>query len=318
MPARARTDEAAVTEMLKLLTSHGDQTISDEDKLAFLLHHRDQSEAMSREIDRQMLRLLSRSQGVIEELRSSRDQLKQIIDKLTAFPWHPATFVQIEPTTDGSRALVLHGNSTRLVGAAEGLDITGLVRGDSVYLTHEGNAILAIAPHPIWQFGDLATFERLTSDGRAILNCGDTSKVVELVGSLRPEELKRGDLVRARPEIGLAFERIESAGGEHLLLEETPSETFNDIGGLDTQIEQIKRAAVLHLLHPEVVQRYGLRRAGSVLLEGPPGTGKTLIARALANFLSGFSRAGQLSGGVSFRTSTGLSQPGRHHRHVLR
>ncbi len=286
MPARAHTDEETVLELLKLLTTHGGAALSDDQKLELLYRYRGQSEQVSRDLDGRLIRLISRCQGAIEELRSGQAQQKAIIDQLTAFPWHPAVFLQTEPTPEGEQALVLYGNSPRLVGLADEVDVADLVKGDTVYLSHELNVILAQAAHEIGRFGDTATFERLTADGRAIVSCRDEEKVAELVGAVSADELKKGDLVRWRPETGLVFEKLERASGEHLLLQETPQETFENVGGLETQIGQLKRVVALHFRHPEMVRRYGLRRTGSVLLEGPPGTGKTLLARALANYMA--------------------------------
>ena len=58
--------------------------------------------------------------------------------------------------------------------------------------------------------------------------------------------------------------------------------TYDDIGGLDSTIEQIREMVELPLKHPELFQRLGIDPPKGVLLHGPPGTGKTLLARAVA------------------------------------
>jgi 26S proteasome regulatory subunit T5 len=65
-------------------------------------------------------------------------------------------------------------------------------------------------------------------------------------------------------------------------VDERPTEDYNDIGGLDKQIEELIEAVVLPLTHKERFEILGVRPPKGVLLYGPPGTGKTLLARACA------------------------------------
>lgn len=66
-------------------------------------------------------------------------------------------------------------------------------------------------------------------------------------------------------------------------LEKAPQETYADIGGLDTQIQEIKESVELPLTHPEYYEEMGIKPPKGVILYGPPGTGKTLLAKAVAN-----------------------------------
>ncbi|KXB07799.1 hypothetical protein AKJ58_01725, partial [candidate division MSBL1 archaeon SCGC-AAA385D11] len=64
---------------------------------------------------------------------------------------------------------------------------------------------------------------------------------------------------------------------------EAPTVTYEDIGGLDAEIERVREMVELPLRHPELFDRLGIEPPKGVLLHGPPGTGKTLIAKAVAN-----------------------------------
>ncbi len=64
---------------------------------------------------------------------------------------------------------------------------------------------------------------------------------------------------------------------------ETPDVTYEDIGGLDSELEQVREMIELPMRHPELFNRLGIEPPKGVLLHGPPGTGKTLIAKAVAN-----------------------------------
>ncbi len=66
-------------------------------------------------------------------------------------------------------------------------------------------------------------------------------------------------------------------------VEESPDVTYDDIGGLEDQIAEIRETVELPLLHPELFKKVGIEPPKGVLLCGPPGTGKTLLARAVAH-----------------------------------
>ncbi|MFC4989800.1 AAA family ATPase [Saliphagus infecundisoli] len=59
--------------------------------------------------------------------------------------------------------------------------------------------------------------------------------------------------------------------------------TYEDIGGLDDELELVREMIELPLSEPDLFRRLGVDPPSGVLLYGPPGTGKTLIARAVAN-----------------------------------
>ncbi|PAU83541.1 AAA family ATPase [Halorubrum salipaludis] len=74
-------------------------------------------------------------------------------------------------------------------------------------------------------------------------------------------------------------ERSEAGEGAS----EGPDVTYEDIGGLDSELEQVREMIELPMRHPELFKRLGIDPPKGVLLHGPPGTGKTLIAKAVAN-----------------------------------
>jgi transitional endoplasmic reticulum ATPase len=59
--------------------------------------------------------------------------------------------------------------------------------------------------------------------------------------------------------------------------------SYDDLGGLDEAIAQLREITQLPLRHPELFDRLGIDPPRGILLHGPPGTGKTLLARAVAN-----------------------------------
>jgi len=57
---------------------------------------------------------------------------------------------------------------------------------------------------------------------------------------------------------------------------------YEDIGGLQKEIQRVREMIELPLRYPQIFERLGIDPPKGVLLHGPPGTGKTLIARAVA------------------------------------
>jgi proteasome regulatory subunit len=63
---------------------------------------------------------------------------------------------------------------------------------------------------------------------------------------------------------------------------DSPNVSYDDIGGLESQIQEVRETVELPLLKPELFERVGIEPPRGVLLYGPPGTGKTLLAKAVA------------------------------------
>merc|ERR1712224_900559 len=63
---------------------------------------------------------------------------------------------------------------------------------------------------------------------------------------------------------------------------EKPTEQYNDVGGLDKQIEELVEAVVWPMKEAERFKKIGIKAPKGALMYGPPGTGKTLLARACA------------------------------------
>ena len=70
---------------------------------------------------------------------------------------------------------------------------------------------------------------------------------------------------------------------ERFVIMEKPDIKWAEIGGLDTQVQEIKEVIELPLKNPELFKKVGIQPPKGILLHGPPGTGKTLLAKAVAN-----------------------------------
>lgn len=105
------------------------------------------------------------------------------------------------------------------------------------------------------------------------------------LGLVPTEELRPGDSVALHKETNIVFEKLNPTYDSKVLsmeLDIKPDETYEDIGGLDRQIEELNEAIVMPLMYPERFKRLNIIPPKGVLMYGPPGTGKTLMARACA------------------------------------
>lgn len=92
---------------------------------------------------------------------------------------------------------------------------------------------------------------------------------------LREEELDKASEKNSTEEVGAPAGPIDEM--------RTPDVSFDDIGGLETQIQEIRETVQDPLVRPEVFETIGIDPPTGVLLHGPPGTGKTMLGKAVAN-----------------------------------
>ncbi|MHA1723560.1 MAG: proteasome-activating nucleotidase [Promethearchaeota archaeon] len=67
------------------------------------------------------------------------------------------------------------------------------------------------------------------------------------------------------------------------LIDSVPNVSYNDVGGLDEQLQEVRETVELPLKRPDLFKNIGIEPPKGVLLHGPPGTGKTLVAKAVAH-----------------------------------
>lgn len=123
--------------------------------------------------------------------------------------------------------------------------------------------------------------------GKCVVVKTSTRQTVFLpvVGLVDPDELRPGDLVGVNKDSYLVLDKLPSEFDSRVKameVDEKPTESYTDIGGLDKQIEELIEAIVLPMTHKERFEAVGIQPPKGVLLYGPPGTGKTMIARACA------------------------------------
>ena len=113
-----------------------------------------------------------------------------------------------------------------------------------------------------------------------------TNYYVRVLSTLNREELKPNASValhrHSHAVVDILPPETDSAI-QMMKMTEKPDVTYQDVGGLDVQKQEIKEAVELPLTNPELYEQIGIDPPRGVLLFGPPGTGKTMMAKAVAH-----------------------------------
>ena len=233
----------------------------------------------------QIARLTGQNEQLSYTLREAREHIASLrdeVDKLTRAPGSYGTVVGIND--DQTVDVLTNGRKIR-VSAHTDVDIEHLHLGAEVMLNDALNIVLDRGSDST---GEVVSLKEVLDDGiRAIVVVrGDDERVCELATAIRGMHLRSGDLLRLDSRSNLLLEKLDQPEVEHLLLQEIPNISYSDIGGLDSQIEQIADAVELPFLHADLFAEHQLPAPKGILLYGPPGCGKTLIAKAVANSLA--------------------------------
>jgi len=233
----------------------------------------------------QIARLTGQNEKLSYTLREAREHIANLrdeVDKLTRAPGSYGTVVGIN---DDLTVDVLTSGRKIRVTAHPSVDVEHLQLGAEVMLN---DALNIVFDRESDTTGEVVSLKEVLEDGvRAIVVVrGDDERVCELATAIRGMHLRSGDLLRLDPSSNLLLEKLDQPEVEHLLLQEIPNISYSDIGGLDSQIEQIADAVELPFLHADLFAEHQLPAPKGILLYGPPGCGKTLIAKAVANSLA--------------------------------
>jgi proteasome-associated ATPase len=299
MPRSARETRSSASFLQKLIATD-DTLIPFDRKLRQIEALRRESPELVAEVlpglleeNQRLKKGLEQAGAAQEELKATQGELAEALKALTAPPWHPATFLEFTHVDGEERALVSHNGSVRFVSLGDDCNRDELDTGDQVLLSGDLNILVGRIDCLPLDCGETALFERYEPDGRLVLSRRDEEVVTIASGRLKRTELSRGDEVRWSQKTWVAFEKIQRSRGDHFFLEEAPKGNFDDIGGLDDAINEIKQLVLLHYQHPELAAKYHMPPRRSILLAGYPGTGKTMIVRGLVNWLNTLSKSGR-------------------------
>ncbi|MFC5379668.1 proteasome ATPase [Aquipuribacter nitratireducens] len=224
------------------------------------------------------------NERLAETLRDARDQIVSLRSEVERLAQPPASYgTLVEVGEDGTADITAGGRKLR-VAVTPAVEQAELQPGREVVLNEAMNIVGVTGFERV---GELVSVKELLLPDRALVTAhADEERVVRLAGPLLGQPLRIGDSLTVDTRTGFAYERVPKAEVEDLVLEEVPDIDYADIGGLGSQIEQIRDAVELPFLHPDLFREHGLKAPKGVLLYGPPGCGKTLIAKAVANGLA--------------------------------
>ncbi|WP_435067459.1 proteasome-activating nucleotidase Pan2 [Haloplanus sp. C73] len=131
----------------------------------------------------------------------------------------------------------------------------------------------------------IATVEEVTDEGTIIKQHGNNQEVLTEPSPRIRKELSAGDRVAVNDSFGVQsiLDDETDSRAQAMEVEESPNVTYDDIGGIDEQVREVREAVEDPLLTPELFEEVGVDPPSGVLLHGPPGTGKTMLAKAVAN-----------------------------------
>jgi len=265
-----------------------------------------------RHIDRQLAAATQNNSKLVTMLETAKAEivrLKSALEQDGQPPYSFGTILQINPrrqstagnagqaATEESVDIFNAGRKMR-VGISPLVNVNQLAVGQEVLLNE---ALLVVMALGYERAGELVTLKEMLGHDRAlVVGRADEERVVRLSGALQRQPLRVGDALSLDSRTGYVLEKVPRAEVENLVLEEVPDITYEDIGGLGPQIEQIRDAIELPFLHPDLYREHGLKAPKGILLYGPPGCGKTLIAKAVANSLA--ARAGERAGNTDLKS----------------
>jgi proteasome-associated ATPase len=261
-----------------------------EDETALLRRRLSNSPRQVRVLEEQLLqargdlaRAVSQNEKLAGVLRTERERLEALKEEVEKLTRPPATFgVYLNENEDQSVDVFTAGRKMR-VNVDPGIERARLRKGVEVILNEALNVVEVLEEDIT---GEVVAVKELLGEDRAVVvGRGDEEMVALLSLSVRGQ-IRAGDPVLFDPRSGYALEKLPKEEIEEVILEEIPDVSYEDIGGLGKQIEDIRDAVELPFLYAELFEEHQLKPPKGVLLYGPPGCGKTLIAKAVANSLA--------------------------------
>ena len=247
----------------------------------------------------QLAQAVSQNEKLTYTLREAREHiaaLREEVEKLTHPPSSYGTFLALND--DESVDVFTSGRKMR-VELHPAIERDELARGAEVVLNESLNVVRVRGPE---RSGEVVSVKEMLGDRTraVVIGRADEERVVELADFLVGTGVRAGDSLLLDGRSNLLVEKLPKAEVEDLVLEEVPDVSYDDIGGLDDQIETIKDSVELPFLHADLYTEHELPAPKGILLYGPPGCGKTLIAKAVANSLA--KKVAEISGDVEAKS----------------
>src|SRR6056297_2487338 len=145
-------------------------------------------------------------------------------------------------------------------------------------LTHENKKL---KQSPLF----VATVQEVNDEGVVIKQHGNNQEALTEVTDEMRADVEPGSRVAVNNSLSIV-KRLDDetdVRARVMQVEESPSVAYEDIGGLEEQLNEVRETVEMPLKKPELFASVGIEPPSGILLHGPPGTGKTLMAKAVAN-----------------------------------
>jgi proteasome regulatory subunit len=131
----------------------------------------------------------------------------------------------------------------------------------------------------------IATVQEVTDDGLVIKQHGNNQEALTEVTEEKRERIEAGDRVTINNALSIVdvLDSETDTRVQAMQVSHSPDVDYSDIGGVDTQLEEVRETVEMPLDSPEMFDEVGIDPPSGILLHGPPGTGKTMLAKAVAN-----------------------------------
>jgi len=145
-------------------------------------------------------------------------------------------------------------------------------------LTHENKKL---KQSPLF----VATVQELSDEGVITKQHGNNQEALTEVTPEMREELEPDSRVAVNNSLSIVkrLDNETDVRARVMQVDHSPDVTYEDIGGLADQLQEVRETVEMPLDRPEMFTEVGINPPSGVLLYGPPGTGKTMLAKAVAN-----------------------------------
>lgn len=131
----------------------------------------------------------------------------------------------------------------------------------------------------------ISTVEDVLEDDEVVVKQhGNNQEVLTDVSPRIAESVESGDRVAVNDSFSIqtVLDTETDARAQAMEIAEKPDVSYDEIGGIDEQVQEVREAVEQPLDEPELFEDVGIEPPSGVLLHGPPGTGKTMLAKAVA------------------------------------